>query len=621
MARATLKVEIGFSANPLDALSTITWTDVTQWVRSISTRRGRNYQAERMEAGTATVVLDNRDRRFDPEHTTGPYYPNVKPWRRIRISGVHSATTYNQFVGYVESWPPDWPGQTDATVTLSCVDAFALFALHKLEIPYVAAVLADSPSAYYRLNETGGTVAADSSGNGKNGTYLGSPTLSQTDPITDDINGAVSFDGVDDLVSLPDSAALSGSTVSLELWIKHPTVTSTPNNKWPLAQFLDGVTASGTRFELSRSGANIGKIAWLIEQANILISSARVDDNAWHHIVGTYDGTTMRLYVDGAQVATLAVTITVTARPIAIGGWPGDDSSDHSWDALVDEVALYSTTLTAARVSAHYDARTAWLADLSGTRIGRMLDEVDWPTADRDVDAGKSTLQSVGDLAGEEALAHLLDVAGWEGGVFFIARDGKARFDDRHARMLSPLNTSQATFAWTPAGAELGFTDVRPSFDIDEVRNHIKISVVGQTTQMATDASSITTYGKRVLEQSLKIQSDSEALDRANYEKGRRKDPILRVDSIEIVPGDTDNLWTQALSRELADRITVILRPIGGGAEVNKKYHVEAIEHSATQDMGTWKTRWLLSPASREEYWILGDATFGVLGSTTRLAY
>lgn len=68
-----IAVEFAFSTGPFD---TPVYVDVggrgpsgNNTVRSFSTRRGRNRELDRHTAGTSTVVLDNRDRRFDPDHT------------------------------------------------------------------------------------------------------------------------------------------------------------------------------------------------------------------------------------------------------------------------------------------------------------------------------------------------------------------------------------------------------------------------------------------------------------------------------------------------------------------------------------------------------------------------
>jgi hypothetical protein len=74
-----------------------------------------------------------------------------------------------------------------------------------------------------------------------------------------------------------------------------------------------------------------------------------------YHVVGTYDGTATRLYVNGAQVATTALTggATLNANPLMIGSW---DGSSEFFRGVIDEPAVYAGALSPACVAAHYDA-------------------------------------------------------------------------------------------------------------------------------------------------------------------------------------------------------------------------------------------------------------------------
>ena len=86
-----------------------------------------------------------------------------------------------------------------------------------LSSPYAAAVMDDAPLLYWRLGEAGGDTAADGSGNGNHGTFVGSPALSQAGAIAGD--AAVSFDGVDDKVTIPSSLVIpAGSSITVEFW-------------------------------------------------------------------------------------------------------------------------------------------------------------------------------------------------------------------------------------------------------------------------------------------------------------------------------------------------------------------------------------------------------------------
>ncbi|HVY95407.1 MAG TPA: LamG domain-containing protein, partial [Solirubrobacterales bacterium] len=76
-----------------------------------------------------------------------------------------------------------------------------------------------------------------------------------------------------------------------------------------------------------------------------------------YHVVGTYDGTTQRLYVNGTQVAQTALSgaISTNNNPLYLGSW---DGTAEYFAGTIDDVAVYGSTLSAARVSAHYSAAT-----------------------------------------------------------------------------------------------------------------------------------------------------------------------------------------------------------------------------------------------------------------------
>jgi hypothetical protein len=110
--------------------TTPTWAaDITDYVRDWSTNRGTQRELQRVEAGTATITLDNRSGRFTPQSTTSPYYPNLLPMRRIRIRATWNSVTYPIFQGFVEAWPASFPAGIDQIVSVSAVDGFKVLSL------------------------------------------------------------------------------------------------------------------------------------------------------------------------------------------------------------------------------------------------------------------------------------------------------------------------------------------------------------------------------------------------------------------------------------------------------------------------------------------------------------
>lgn len=102
--------------------------DVTAYVRGLSTSRGTSTERDRVEAGTGSIRFDNRDGRFTPTNTLSPYYPDIRPMRRIRIQAVWNSVTYPVFSGFAEDWPVTFPDIKDQVVSVSLVDAFTVLA-------------------------------------------------------------------------------------------------------------------------------------------------------------------------------------------------------------------------------------------------------------------------------------------------------------------------------------------------------------------------------------------------------------------------------------------------------------------------------------------------------------
>ncbi len=165
---------------------------------------------------------------------------------------------------------------------------------------------------------------------------------------------AFSFDGVDDAVSVTDSAALKPAQISLEAWVYASA-----------AQAAGSTVVMKTTSSAATDGYGLGYVSatqfgfWINAAAtNRVVTSAALSTGAWHHVVGTYDGATIRLYVDGVQVGTgaaYAAAITHSAQPLLIGRSAGG----AGWLGQIDEVALYNRALTAAEVSANYAGSNA----------------------------------------------------------------------------------------------------------------------------------------------------------------------------------------------------------------------------------------------------------------------
>lgn len=210
---------------------------------------------------------------------------------------------------------------------------------------YADEVLADTPLAYWKLDETSGTTAFDSSGNGRNLTWTGTPGLGASPLIN--TGTAVTLSG-DDGASRPLDAFTNRSQYSVELWFSSTATASS----FLLLHFAG--TAGAWGLQLNRPGTTAGSVTARNYSTSVQVSSAAVNNGARHHVVLVQDATTLRLYVDGTQVNS-AASAQVNNDLIGIN-LGQDNTGANKLVGKLDEVAYYGAPLSAARVLAHYNA-------------------------------------------------------------------------------------------------------------------------------------------------------------------------------------------------------------------------------------------------------------------------
>jgi hypothetical protein len=197
------RVYLEFQSAPLDAADPGDWIEVTELVKDLDFQHGRSRASDDFQPGSGRVVLDNRDSRFDPTNTDGPYYGLLKLRRKIRVDAYlqvyddtdgSTVSDYDITIafGWVTSWNDQWRWRRLVDTTVTWTDALGLLANHDLPDSvwdYRIKTLVDAGKvvAWYRWDDDDST-AVDASGNGNHGRYVigengGDPTSAAEAPV------------------------------------------------------------------------------------------------------------------------------------------------------------------------------------------------------------------------------------------------------------------------------------------------------------------------------------------------------------------------------------------------------------------------------------------------------
>jgi hypothetical protein len=191
---------------------------------------------------------------------------------------------------------------------------------------------------HWTFDEGRGTVAMDMSGKGANGTVKGGTWTRGR------IGGALEFDGTSDHVTVANESNFDiTSTITVAAWIRADSFT----------RFFQAIVCKGDS-------------SWRLHRYNVknflqfvcdgpggrrrVLGRTRVNDGAWHHVAGVYDGRTVYLYVDGEVDASTPATgsMVTSDAPVHIGD--NSDKPERRWHGAIDDVRVYDRALPADEI-------------------------------------------------------------------------------------------------------------------------------------------------------------------------------------------------------------------------------------------------------------------------------
>ena len=170
-----------------------------------------------------------------------------------------------------------------------------------------------SLAGQWLANEGSGSTLVDSSGSGNSGALQGNPTW-----VAGQHGQAIRFDGTGDYAVVPDASSLDlSSAITIAAWVRPR---SSPPSIWSRRRRTAGRTATSCR--LSSAGKVFVRFNQVTSADTYRINSTTsypTNGTTWMHVAATYDGTTMRLYVNGVQEGTIAGPASIATNNLGLG--------------------------------------------------------------------------------------------------------------------------------------------------------------------------------------------------------------------------------------------------------------------------------------------------------------
>ena len=605
----------------------VTWSDLSQWVRSGSITRPATRQRGPLwsyQAGTAAVALNNEDGRFDPDNLAGPYVAagasELTAMTPVRLRAMWAATTYPLYQGYADSWDDDGRNYAGryAETALAATDAQKV--LTGIAIPTTGAAGAGETTGA-RVNRIL-TAAGWYTGTGQAQVATGDSTVQSTtfgdtawnlmQAASDAEIGELYLDGsgvltfrdrhailTDDRSAIPQ--AIFGDSPGTLHWVPQSPPVGVP---YPVAAVVQNASTSLAQF-VNATGAGDAIVVAACATAGAPTGVTDTKGNAYAQAATfTANGMTVTVYVALAATAltgSLTDQVTVTfssgagANSWTAAGCPGITGSMALDVTVSGSGSSAAPSLASGALSQPTELVVAILANAGGT--GNLPSWAAGWTAASAVATGATANLSIAaqavSSAGSVTASASITSAAWD--MIIISLRGNGLYL-----------------------AELPYTTLARARDDTTLANDVQATRVGGALQEAQDAASIAKYlfPRSYSNSSLILQADATALSWAQWVLYVAKDDDDRFDSLVISPlRDPVNLWPQALGRQAGDRIQVWRRP-PNVAPVVKDCFIRGIAHAWDWGAGTWATTWMLQDASKYgSFLVLDDPVLGVLGS------
>ena len=254
---------------------------------------------------------------------------------------------------------------------------------------------------------------------------------------------------------------------------------------------------------------------------------------------------------------------------------------------------------------------SATAGQTTGTRIGKILDQIGWPSSQRDLDVGLTTVQ-VDPSTLRTALAAMQVIESTEFGALYMDASGNCTFQDRQLTSTSVAGTPTV---FNDNGTGISYNNAIWKLDDTLVFNKASVTRTGSTAQVASNQASIDRYFLHSYqEQNLLMETDQNALDNARALVASRAETAVRCDAVtlDLYTADYNTGILAALGLDFFDPITVTTTQ-PGSSTLTKTLQVFGVSHDIK--VNAWKTT-LTTLEPIIDAFLIGTS-YGILGTNT----
>jgi len=335
---------------------------------------------------------------------------------------------------------------------------------------------------WWRLDETSGTTAVDSSSEGNDGTMTGG--LSGTDTTAGPTNTALTFDGTDDTVNIGD-IELTNTSITLAAWVNF-------NNTADQAVFGKYAAAGGQRsYALSTDSSSrfVFRVSSDGSSGNSMnvVSGSYTETNIWRHVVATFDSSTgtSSIYIDGSLInsATNGAINALfdSSAPLVIGNYQSTYTN-----GAIDDVRIYNFALNATQINELFAASSNFYTPNAVT-INRDT-ETDQVTGAHGI-AADSKILTGSFWALRDGSELYISTGSASGGINLILEN------DFRIQTINSANTTIADIRATGVGIADQWQHILFSIDLsDPTKRHIYIDDVSALNTVVTYTDDFINY-------------------------------------------------------------------------------------------------------------------------------